>query len=156
PRYAGQDHAESVARNLYGVAKRIRVLMLPGLKLKGDIIDWLDAGGTKEKLLRLGEKAPDFSAPVGPGTHRTLEIGSDVEMAHRVQKDLIKHYGNVVHAEGAFWHYHQTRWAAVLEHELRRIIHVYDGAQYVSPEGTFLAVKLSKGRIDSIVNECAM
>src|SRR5262249_26950389 len=37
-----------------------------------------------------------------------------------------------------------------------RIIHVYDGAQYVSPEGTFLAVKLSKGRIDSIVNECAM
>jgi len=34
-----------------------------------------------------------------------LIIGSDVEIAKRVQKDLIKQYGDLVHAEGAFWRF---------------------------------------------------
>jgi hypothetical protein len=56
----GFDHGEKVARSLAGVAKRVRVLLLPGLKPKGDIINWLDAGGTKEELLRLADETPTW------------------------------------------------------------------------------------------------
>ena len=43
---------------LHGIARRIRVLMLPGLPDKGDIIDRVAAGGTAEKLRELAEHAP--------------------------------------------------------------------------------------------------
>src|SRR5262249_4521189 len=54
----GFKHGEMVARSLTGVATRVRVLLLPGLKPKGDVINWLDAGGTKEELLRLAGETP--------------------------------------------------------------------------------------------------
>jgi putative DNA primase/helicase len=52
---AGQDHSENIARNLSGIARRVRLLMLPGLKHKGDVINWLEAGGTREQLEQLVE-----------------------------------------------------------------------------------------------------
>jgi len=85
-----------------------------------------------------------------------LIIGSDVEIAKRVQKDLIKQYGDLVHAEGAFWRFRKTRWDAIPEYKLRLTIHAYDGAIYYPPSGFPAAVKLGKGRIDSIINECAV
>ena len=54
----GRRHAEQVARSLIGKAKRIRLLELPNLPTKGDVSDWLEAGGTKEELLSLAEQAP--------------------------------------------------------------------------------------------------
>jgi hypothetical protein len=56
PILPGQDHADDIARNLSGIARRVRVLMLPNLKPKGDVINWLNAGGTKAELLRLAEE----------------------------------------------------------------------------------------------------
>lgn len=55
PRIAGRDHADKVATSLNGVARRVRGLDLPGLPVKGDIVDWRDAGGTSEKLIELTE-----------------------------------------------------------------------------------------------------
>lgn len=55
---AGREHADKVARALSPVAQRVRVLPLEGLPRKGDISDWLDAGGTAEKLHGLALKAP--------------------------------------------------------------------------------------------------
>lgn len=52
---AGRKHRNLVATKLYGVAKRVRILELPGLPDKGDIADWIAAGGTLEKLLVLVE-----------------------------------------------------------------------------------------------------
>lgn len=61
PRRTGIDHAEDVARNLKPVAKRVRVLLLPNLPKKGDVVDWLRVGGgTKEKLLELVDAVPDW------------------------------------------------------------------------------------------------
>jgi hypothetical protein len=51
----GRDHIEVVGKSLVGVAYRVRVLELPGLKPKGDIIDWAKAGGTADKLWHLVE-----------------------------------------------------------------------------------------------------
>jgi hypothetical protein len=49
----GRAHAESVPSNLNGTASSIRVVELPGLADKGDISDWLEAGGTLAELQRL-------------------------------------------------------------------------------------------------------
>ncbi|SCW56266.1 AAA family ATPase [Ancylobacter rudongensis] len=56
----GREHAEKVARALQPVATRVRVLTLPNLPRKGDVSDWLQAGGTVEELHRLTEAAPDW------------------------------------------------------------------------------------------------
>lgn len=63
----GRDHAEKVARALKPVATRVRVLTLPNLPRKGDVSDWLDAGGRVEELHRLAEVAPDWR-PAAPAT----------------------------------------------------------------------------------------
>jgi hypothetical protein len=51
----GRKHAEKVAAALQGHAKRVRVVNLPGLSNKGDVSDWLNAGGTREQLEALTE-----------------------------------------------------------------------------------------------------
>jgi hypothetical protein len=56
----GRQHAETVARTLQGIAARVRILELPGLPDKGDIIDWAAAGHTREELDALVEKAPEW------------------------------------------------------------------------------------------------
>jgi AAA domain len=61
----GQKHAQTIALNLHSTASRVRVLALPDLKPKGDVINWLDAGGTVDELVRLAAQAPDWTAPTG-------------------------------------------------------------------------------------------
>jgi putative DNA primase/helicase len=57
----GRNHARMVASYLAPVAARVRIPELPGLPAKGDISDWLDAGGTREMLEELAADAPTFS-----------------------------------------------------------------------------------------------
>ena len=52
---AGHDHASAVAGYLKQVQVYARILDLPGLGPKGDVIDWADAGGTAEQLFALIE-----------------------------------------------------------------------------------------------------
>ena len=54
----GQKHAMTVARNVFRQAASVRVLELPGLAYKGDVSDWLDAGGTLELLQGLADITP--------------------------------------------------------------------------------------------------
>lgn len=61
---AGREHVDKVARALSPVATRVRVLMLPNLPRKGDVSDWLDAGGTAEDLHRLADAAPNWKPAV--------------------------------------------------------------------------------------------
>ena len=61
PALAGQDHANDVARNLSGIAGRVRVVMLPDLPLKGDVADWIASGGTAEAIAELIARAPDWT-----------------------------------------------------------------------------------------------
>lgn len=67
----GRKHALEVAEALSGVTLEVKVLELPGLPPKGDIIDWLDGGGSRDELLRLadfchhyGESEPEWEMPV--------------------------------------------------------------------------------------------
>jgi hypothetical protein len=51
----GERHAQKVAACLANVANEIRVVRLPGLPHKGDVSDWIAAGGTAEQLTKLME-----------------------------------------------------------------------------------------------------
>jgi hypothetical protein len=55
---AGEKHATTVLRSLAGIATEVRVLRLPNLPPKGDVSDWLAAGGTRGDLDRLIAEAP--------------------------------------------------------------------------------------------------
>ncbi len=59
----GRKHADVVAASLQGVAAEIRVLDLPGLLAKGDVSDWLAAGGTEDALDALEEKSRPWTPP---------------------------------------------------------------------------------------------
>ena len=54
---AGREHANQVRRSLRIAAARVRVLELPGLPEKGDVSDWIAAGGTADHFWRLVETA---------------------------------------------------------------------------------------------------
>ncbi len=55
----GRAHASAVAGSLRRVAATVRVLELPGLPPKGDVLDWLRAGSTVTELDRLAEATSD-------------------------------------------------------------------------------------------------
>jgi hypothetical protein len=57
----GQDHAEKVARSLSGKAKSVKVLNLPDLPPKGDVSDWLAAGGNADQLLEMVAPTPEWT-----------------------------------------------------------------------------------------------
>jgi hypothetical protein len=57
---AGHQHAIKVATSLVPVASSVRLLSLPGLRDKGDVSDWIAAGGTQTDLAELAEDTPPF------------------------------------------------------------------------------------------------
>jgi hypothetical protein len=69
---AGRAYAETIAASLSGIARRIRILDIariwPECPQKGDISDWINAGGTVEKLNTLVEELTDWSPSPGHAT----------------------------------------------------------------------------------------
>ena len=67
----GAKHAVDVARNLHGVAASVRIVKLPGLPDKGDVSDWIEAGGDLSGLVDFCKAVPVFrpaaSAKEGAG-----------------------------------------------------------------------------------------
>lgn len=47
-----------MAASLKGIAAQIKVVDLPGLEPKGDLSDWINAGGTPAELRRISDTAP--------------------------------------------------------------------------------------------------
>lgn len=62
---AGRSHGDLVGRKLEDVARRVRILDLPGLPPKGGVDDWLPAGGDADQLYDLVDQAarPFEAAP---------------------------------------------------------------------------------------------
>ncbi|WP_244307068.1 hypothetical protein [Azotobacter salinestris] len=79
----GRQHADKVRSELSGVAAEVRVLCLPGLPPKGDVSDWLDAGGTVERLMALvndpGNGLPEDNAPTEQPGEEALAPGGNGE-----------------------------------------------------------------------------
>jgi hypothetical protein len=81
---AGWKHINVVGASLVGIAKRVHVLILPGLPPKGDAIDWAKTGGTREQLDELVAKAPDWIAPADQ-----VEVDAKKAEAARSEAELL-------------------------------------------------------------------
>jgi hypothetical protein len=73
----GRDHANIVGQSLQGIAKSVRVVELPGLRPKQDIVDWAKQGGTVEQLHELIAQQAKPWAP--PNTDSTTNNSSTAE-----------------------------------------------------------------------------
>lgn len=78
----GRNHVAMVAKSLRHFVHRaasVRVLTLPDLPEKGDVADWIAAGGTVEDLTRLTEQAiePDLSEPDAAAEVGTFSVTED-------------------------------------------------------------------------------
>jgi len=62
----GVAHGQIVAQALHGRAMRVRVVILPNLPDKGDVSDWLAAGGSASELTALVQNTPDWVPPLTP------------------------------------------------------------------------------------------
>ena len=60
---AGWEHAAKVAELSKDLARSVKIVTLPGLDPKGDVIDWIRGGGTKERLMELVASPADPVAP---------------------------------------------------------------------------------------------
>jgi P4 family phage/plasmid primase-like protien len=111
-----------------------------------------DAAAADDLALRFGRFALWLRA-----SQRRLEIGSDVEIAQRISRELATELGPVVHAEGESWFYAARTgcWTAIPPDLSRRLVHAFDGAAYPKPNGKIEIVQLSKSRCDSIMHEVA-
>lgn len=56
----GGEHAQDVARKLYGFPVSIKIVELPGLAEKGDVSDWIEAGHSPQELSDLVQTAPEW------------------------------------------------------------------------------------------------
>jgi hypothetical protein len=85
----GRQHARDVAQSLIGIASEVRIVELPNLPPKGDVSDWLDEGGTVERLKSMVR-----------GTAPTVELAELVSAApdvpsgtNRIQYVTAKQFG---------------------------------------------------------------
>jgi hypothetical protein len=90
---AGYDHARSIAANLTTVVARVRIFALPGVRPKGDISDWLDAGGSREELERLAADAPPFQVAEVPAIEEQANALGDAAEIARLAKLPLVAYG---------------------------------------------------------------
>ncbi len=153
----GRCHAEAIARSLAGSASKIRVVNLPGLPPKGDVSDWLQAGGTRSELEKLAAETAEYGLlgepdcpPRADREQLWLGIGSDTEIADRVTADLQERFGRIVFC-GQFWYYRGTQWEVIPDETLWLTASRYDGAFFKTVNGNLSCVKLNKARLESIL-----
>lgn len=97
----GRAHADKVAAALAGTAAVVRVVDLPGLPPKGDVSDWLDAGGTAAELAALADAAPDGSCgPFAPEPLDAFLEGAIPPREWLLGTTLCKTYVSVLAASG--------------------------------------------------------
>ena len=126
-------------------------------KANYDLADAVDDGWTAEIMEQHKDQFISLypEKQSAPHQRKEVEIGSDVEISKRVLDDLTNIYQVIIYTEGSFWYYHTTHWEDIPDHQLRRAVYRYDGACYFTPKGEESCVKLSKSRIDSVLNEMA-
>jgi DNA primase len=73
----GYKHGRQVAERLAPDARSTKVLDLPGLKDKGDVLDWLAAGHTVDELLELAQECQEWTPPTSEEVDDGREDGGD-------------------------------------------------------------------------------
>ncbi len=73
----GHEHGEQVANSLLSVAASVKIVSLPGLSEKGDIVNWLTGGNDVDALMELVKVAPVFQKTGACGCQWWASVGTD-------------------------------------------------------------------------------
>jgi putative DNA primase/helicase len=76
----GRRHASDIVLSLRGVAASVTILELPGLPEKGDVSDWLQAGGTASKLYELLEQAKQTREAEAPAPSESVATAHETRV----------------------------------------------------------------------------
>lgn len=102
---AGRSHARDVVASVVGKAATIKLLEVPGLPEKGDISDWIEAGGTKSALEELVQGAaryePRAASNPPPSTSYGLNLLSIRDLRKRPAEKIEWLVKNFLPAGGA-------------------------------------------------------
>ena len=91
----GRKHADDVTRRLSGIAASIVRINLPGLPIKGDVADWLKAGGDAVKLIGYITESPtvsDSPAAIVGHADDMPEGNESVDDPHRLARVFLEKY----------------------------------------------------------------
>jgi putative DNA primase/helicase len=125
----GRDHGDKVARALAPVASSVRIIHLAGLPDKGDVSDWLDAGGDIANLINLCEAAPLWAAnDNSPPPDATFDAASDNFSLSVITEDAVAQRfaelsGDTLrycHSTGAWFEWNDVVWR---KNETQRAFH---------------------------------
>ena len=81
---AGRDYMRSIIESIYEAAAEIRIIELPDLKESEDVSDWLDNGGTREKLIEIINSTKAFKPAIETNVKLNLRNMAEVK-AERVE-----------------------------------------------------------------------
>jgi putative DNA primase/helicase len=173
----GHEHMESVALSLLGVASSIKLVNLPDLATKGDVSDWLAAGGTVDGLNQLVAQAQEYKQR----TQLVISAGSDSDKGavqpevmpfhHHHLTDLgnaqrfVERHGRDLrfsHERNKWFVWGGTRWAVDMDGQVERrakdtTISIYDEAASEEDAdrrarlGKWAAASESRGRISAMI-----
>jgi putative DNA primase/helicase len=80
----GREHADMVARELLPFAASVKILRLPDLPEKGDLTDWIDAGGSREEFDSLVSETPQYFLPT-----KESEFGERVFLPVKLLREVV-------------------------------------------------------------------
>ena len=117
----GAAHAQATAQSLHGKAASVRIVDLPDLPPKGDVSDWLQAGGTIEELQRLAVEEPEWRSPSDAVVNDKIRASQldAYPTARRFIAATAMQDGRLTLRSwnGGFHVYDGTRWASVVDEE---------------------------------------
>jgi putative DNA primase/helicase len=86
---AGRKHVDTVMRELQTAGVKARELKLPGLPHKGDVLDWIAAGGTAEALADLVSRTKYSECK--PKAEKDDAVDADAEIARLAALPTLKY-----------------------------------------------------------------
>ena len=132
---AGRKHAAQVYAALQGIAEIVKIVPLPGLPDKGDVSDWIAAGGTRDQLEELaaglnteadpepGIGETDGQEPGDAPTQSGISItkSAPLKTAQSFIKNHYQHGGarTLHYNSGLFYAWTGTRYMQVAEERIK-------------------------------------
>lgn len=153
----GLNHAHQVCKSLQGVARCVKLVELPDLPLKGDVSDWLDAGGTVTELGRLAYKAPEWAPPPEVEPQSGLVRFANASDIRRIMSETTWIWEGWIPTEAvigvcAFEGVGKTRFALDLCRRIHHALPWPDGSDPTLPRGSRTIWMCSDGHHKELVN----
>jgi hypothetical protein len=88
----GRAHGQLVAKQLRAVAKQIKIVELPGLPLKGDVSDWIGAGGTADQLKQIIRDATPLDSTSATARQAPIVTPPEISVAKKANETSFSNY----------------------------------------------------------------